>query len=222
MAEIQQKDDGGGKKGKQKKFNIHVDFTPMVDMNMLLITFFMLCTTMSKPQTMEISMPRKDVISEDEQEKVKASNAITVLLGKNDKVFYYFGEPTYDDPGLLKETNFSGEGLRAVLLGRNQEVVQQMKELKSKKERLEVSLEDYKTQSIEIKKNKNSPVVMIKASDFSTYKNMIDALDEMQICNIGRYAIVDIAAGDLRLLQDLTHDGYAPDLKEEIEWRTKQ
>jgi biopolymer transport protein ExbD len=222
MAEIQQKDDGGSKKGKQKKFNIHVDFTPMVDMNMLLITFFMLCTTMSKPQTMEISMPRKDVISEDEQEKVKASNAITVLLGKSDKVYYYFGEPTYDNPDLLKETDFSGEGLRAVLLGRNQEVMQQMKELKIKKDKLEVTLEDYKTQSIEIKKNKNSPVVMIKASDFSTYKNLIDALDEMHICNIGRYAIVDITAGDLRLMQDLTHDGYAPELKEVIEWRTKQ
>ncbi|MDR0738237.1 MAG: biopolymer transporter ExbD [Prevotellaceae bacterium] len=222
MAEIQQKDDGGGKKGKQKKFNIHVDFTPMVDMNMLLITFFMLCTTMSKPQTMEISMPRKDVVSEDEQEKIKASNAITVLLGKDDKVYYYFGEPTYDDPDLLKETDFSGEGLRTILLGRNQEVVQQMKELKAKREKLEVTLEQYKEQSIEIKKNKNSPVVLIKASDFSTYKNLIDALDEMQICNIGRYAIVDIVAGDLRLLQDLTHDGYAPELKEEIIYKEKQ
>jgi biopolymer transport protein ExbD len=194
----------------------------MVDMNMLLITFFMLCTTMSKPQTMEISMPRKDVISEDEREKVKASNAITVLLGKSDKVYYYFGEPTYDNPDLLQATDFSGEGLRSVLLGRNQEVVAQMKELKRKKETLEVTLEQYKEQSIEIKKNKNSPVVLIKASDFSTYKNLIDALDEMQICNIGRYAIVDIAAGDLRLLQDLTHDGYAPELKEVIETRERK
>jgi biopolymer transport protein ExbD len=221
MAEIQQKDDGGGKKGKQKKFNIHVDFTPMVDMNMLLITFFMLCTTMSKPQTMEISMPRKDVVNDEEREKVKASNAVTVLLGKGDKVYYYFGEPTYDDPNLLKETDFSGEGLRAVLLGRNQEVVEQMKELKLKRANLEVTLEEYKEQSIEVKKNKNSPVVLIKASDFSTYKNLIDALDEMQICSIGRYAIVDITPGDLRLLQDLTHEGYAPELQEKIIYQEK-
>ena len=62
MAEIQQKDSGERKKGKQKKFNVRVDFTPMVDMNMLLITFFMLCTSMSKPQTIEISMPRKDLL----------------------------------------------------------------------------------------------------------------------------------------------------------------
>lgn len=211
MAEIQQKDEGG-KKGKQKKFNIHVDFTPMVDMNMLLITFFMLCTTMSKPQTMEISMPRKDVF-EEEKEKIKASNAITILLGKEDKVYYYFGEVTYDDPEFLKATDFSGEGLRAILLGRNKEVVQQMKELKQKKTNLEITAEQFKEQSIEAKKNKNSPVVVIKASDFATYRNLIDALDEMQICNIGRYAIQDIEDGELRLLEELTHAGY--ELREE-------
>ena len=86
MAEIQQKDSGERKKGKQKKFSIRVDFTPMVDMNMLLITFFMLCTSMSKPQTMEISMPRKDLLNEQEQNKVKASKAMTILLGKEGRV----------------------------------------------------------------------------------------------------------------------------------------
>ena len=93
MAEIQQKDSGERKKGKQKKFSIRVDFTPMVDMNMLLITFFMLCTSMSKPQTMEISMPRKDLLNEQEQNKVKASKAMTILLGKEGRVYYYMGEP---------------------------------------------------------------------------------------------------------------------------------
>ena len=67
MAEVEVKDSGkGGKKGQQKKMKIHVDFTPMVDMNMLLITFFMFCTTLSKPQTMEISMPTNDKVTEEE------------------------------------------------------------------------------------------------------------------------------------------------------------
>ena len=187
-------------------------------MNMLLITFFMLCTSMSKPQTMEISMPRKDLLNEQEQNKVKASKAITILLGKEGKVYYYVGEPNYDDPDLLKETDFSSNGLRALLLGRNRFVVQKIRELKQKRANLEITNEEYMKQSSEIRKDKDSPVVLIKATDFASYKNLIDALDEMQICNIGRYAIMDITPGDLRLLQDLTHDGYAEDLKEVVRY----
>ena len=219
MAEIQ--DNGGGerKKGKQKKFSIRVDFTPMVDMNMLLITFFMLCTSMSKPQTMEISMPRKDLLNEQEQNKVKASKAMTILLGKEGKVYYYMGEPDYENPDMLQETDFSPNGLRAILLGRNQIVMQKIRELKQKKENLEITNEEYLKESAEIRKEKDSPVILIKATDFANYKNLIDVLDEMQICNIGRYAIMDVTQGDLRLLQDKTHDGYADDLKEVIEYR---
>ena len=62
MAEIQENNNKEKKGSKQKKMNIRVDFTPMVDMNMLLITFFMLCTSLSKPQTMEISMPSNDTL----------------------------------------------------------------------------------------------------------------------------------------------------------------
>ncbi|MFM2292370.1 MAG: hypothetical protein RIS29_2183, partial [Bacteroidota bacterium] len=80
MASLDTADHGGGKKkkggSKQKKVSVHVDFTPMVDMNMLLITFFMLCTSLSKPQTMEINMPT-DKGDEDQKNKVKASQAIT-------------------------------------------------------------------------------------------------------------------------------------------------
>ena len=81
MAEIQENNNKEKKGSKQKKMNIRVDFTPMVDMNMLLITFFMLCTSLSKPQTMEISMPSNDKnITEEQQNKVKASQALTLLL----------------------------------------------------------------------------------------------------------------------------------------------
>lgn len=92
MAEIQESDNKKGGKSKQKKMTVRVDFTPMVDMNMLLITFFMLCTTLSKPQTMEISMPSNDKnITEEQQSKVKASQAITLLLAGEDKLYYYEG-----------------------------------------------------------------------------------------------------------------------------------
>ena len=208
MAEIQENNSGKGKegKGKQKKMTIRVDFTPMVDMNMLLITFFMLCTSLSKPQTMEISMPTKDT-QEDMQTKVAASRAITLLLGEDDKVYYYLGEPNYQDYTSLKETTYTPDGLRAVLLARNANVVARINELKKKKLDGEITEEEFKTQSTEIKKDENAPVVSIKGTDESTYKNLIDALDEMQICNIRRYAIVPIAEGDLWLIKNLKSAG---------------
>lgn len=103
MAEIQQKETGKKKKGAQKKMDIHVDFTPMVDMNMLLISFFMLCTTMIKSQTLNISLPsneKKENLAKTNE--AKDSEAITIYLttdydekGKaaRNSVFYYFGRP---------------------------------------------------------------------------------------------------------------------------------
>lgn len=207
MAEVEQKESGEKKKGAQKKMKSHVDFTPMVDMNMLLITFFMLCTTMSKPQTMEISMPSNDKVTEEEQNKVKASQAITILLGDKDRVFYYEGEPQYDDYTSLKESSYEADGLRAMLQNRNHDVVEKMKELKEKKLNKEVSDEEFDTQAKEIKGVKTAPVVLIKASEGSTYKNLIDALDEMQICSISKYAIVDMTDGDKFLIENFEGKG---------------
>lgn len=203
MAEVEQKDGS-----KQKKFTIRVDFTPMVDMNMLLITFFMLCTTLSKPQTMEISMPSNDKnITEEDQTKVAASRAITILLGGDDRVFYYAGEPNYEDYNSLKEVSFRADGLRAVLTERNYDVIQKINELKREKLETNMSDEDFNKKASEIKNVKTAPVVMIKASDESTYENLIDALDEMQICSISKYAIVDMAEGDLFLLENFESKG---------------
>ena len=63
-----------------------------------------------------------------------------------------------------------------------------------------ISQEDYEKQSDEIREDKRAPVVMIKATDDSSYKNLIDVLDEMHICQIGRYAIVDLSDEDRMLL----------------------
>lgn len=111
MAEIQENNNKEKKGSKQKKMNIRVDFTPMVDMNMLLITFFMLCTSLSKPQTMEISMPSNDKnITEEQQNKVKASQALTLLLAEEGKLYYYEGEPDYKNYASLKETTYDASG----------------------------------------------------------------------------------------------------------------
>ena len=208
MAEVQAKDNGGKEKGKQKKMTIRVDFTPMVDMNMLLITFFMLCTSLSKPQTMEISMPSNDKVTEEEQNKVQASRAITVILGGDNQLFYYTGEPNYEDYNSLKETSYEADGLRELLLNRNREVVTEMNQLKKDKAEHKLTEEQYDEKVKELRKNeKTSPIVMIKASDDASYKNLIDVLDEMQICNISKYAIVDMTEGDTFLLDNLASKG---------------
>lgn len=208
MAEIQESSNKKGGKSKQKKMTVRVDFTPMVDMNMLLITFFMLCTSLSKPQTMEISMPSNDKdITEEQQTKVKASQAITLLLGDDNKLYYYDGEPNYKDYSSLKETTYEPDGLRDMLLKRNRTAVNEVNELKQQKLDLKISEDEYREKLSEIKSGKDTPTVIIKATDASSYKNLIDALDEMQICNIGKYVITNIADADQFLIQNYESKG---------------
>jgi biopolymer transport protein ExbD len=95
MASIDSGGDGGGhKKGpgvkKAKKMSTKVDMTPMVDLGFLLITFFIFTSTMSQPTAMNLFMP-KDVDKPEEQNKVKESGAFTIMLGKNDVVYFYEG-----------------------------------------------------------------------------------------------------------------------------------
>src|SRR5574344_227775 len=201
-AEVQESNKNSS--SKQKKMTVRVDFTPMVDMNMLLITFFMLCTTLSKPQTMEISMPSNDKnIKDDQRSEVKASQAVTILLDGNDKVYYFQGQPNYNDPKSLKETSYEASGLRAFLLAKNVIAVQKKKELDQKKLNLKINDAQYSKQLSDIKSEKQTPTVMIKATEKASYKNLVDALDEMQICSIGKYVITDITAGDKLLIKNL-------------------
>jgi len=102
MAEV---DTGGGKKVSTK-----VDMTPMVDLAFLLITFFMLTTTFSKPKAMEVNMPDKNV--KDETVKVKESLTTTFVLGEKDIIYYYSGK---DNPN-VSQTDYSENGLRKVIL----------------------------------------------------------------------------------------------------------
>jgi len=204
MAEMQEKEGKKGKKPKQKKHATRVDLTPMVDLGFLLITFFMLTTSMLKPQTMEISVPSKDKVQEDEQNKVKASQAMTILLGKENKLYYFFGtQENGIDPKVI-ETDYSSTGVRTVLMTKNYDVMKQVEQLKKDRADKKVSEVDYKKRLSDYRSSKDAPVVMIKATDDSNYKNLVDILDEMQICNIGRYAIVDITPEDLALIDKKT------------------
>lgn len=114
MAEMQEQGGDSGKGGKKraKRSSTKIDMTPLVDLAALLITFFMLTTTFNKPQTMEINMPVKDVPKE-EQIALKASNAMTIILGDDDEIYYYFGLAE-DNPEVL-ESSYASDGIRKVL-----------------------------------------------------------------------------------------------------------
>ncbi|MBC6991391.1 ExbD/TolR family protein [Hymenobacter sp. BT491] len=120
MAEIQQKADSGGKGGKKraKKMSTKIDMTPMVDLAFLLLTFFMLTTTFSKPTVMQVTMPVKPKPDDPEPPAIKASNAFTILMGENNKVYYYDGLLSSDTKPELKLSNYGPDGIRKELLQR--------------------------------------------------------------------------------------------------------
>src|SRR4029079_35113 len=93
MAELGGGGGGGHKKGgkvRSKKASTRIDMTPMVDLAFLLLTFFVLTSTLNKPQTMEITMPEKPK-DETEVPKVNEKDVLTIVLGENDKVYWYTG-----------------------------------------------------------------------------------------------------------------------------------
>jgi len=201
MADVNQ-DSGSHKKGgkkRSKKMSTRIDFTPMVDLGFLLITFFMLATSLIKPQTMEIAMPSNKDVVEEEKTVAKASQAITLLLGKNDKVFYYFGKT---EGAKLEETSYAADGLRKILLDKNYNVAKQVEDLKAEKSKIKMDENVFQKRLAELKANKNAPIVRIMATDNANYRNLVDALDEMNICSISRYAIVDIDEANLLLIKD--------------------
>lgn len=167
--------DGGGKKDKKvrsKKQNSKVDLTAMVDLAFLLITFFMLTTTLSKPQSMNLGLPDKDDPNKKEDPiKVDENRTMTILLGDNDKLVRYVGLlATPVSGGTPKDFTFGKDGIRKELLSRKKSVLA------------------YSTAK---GKPKNGMIVIIKPSKKSNYRNLVDILDEMAIVDVPTYAIVN-------------------------------
>lgn len=182
MAEMQVAEGGGKKGGKQraKKMSTRVDLTPMVDLGFLLITFFMLTTTLAKPQIMALVMPDKDLKVED-AEPVKESKVLTLLLGANDKVYWYEGisEPTLDS------TDYSAEGVRQVILNKMDKVKGLFGTETFKRKNKKGEEEEFTDGSF--------INVIIKPMRDSRYKNLVDALDEMAITKVRYYVILDVS-----------------------------
>ena len=203
---------------KQKKMDTRVNFTPMVDMMMLLITFFMLCTTLAKPQAMQLTMPSNDDtknLNEDQKQVTKASHTITLYLGSNDKVWYIAGLPNYDDPSCVKETTYGKDGIEKVLNEHTtEEGINPVARIKVEKKKLDAEKNAYNSKMTDeqyqaaLKKLKKGELpdgskvpaltVIIRPLNTATYENMVAALDEMLISNIDKYVIdnVDMMSDD--------------------------
>ncbi len=225
MAQIEQSSGGKKKKGAQKKMAIHVDFTPMVDMNMLLITFFMLCTTMIKSQTLSIALPTNEKLEQTELQKAKESEAITLILDtdyddngnvKGNTVYYYAGKPEMELNGNevvssnLEVTEFLGndgatqQGIRKILHDRNKDVLAEVEKKKQEWRDKKITEEQFQEAA---KKIRNSdqytrPVVIIKPMAGASWESVISALDEMQINQISRYQLGTLTDVDEAMVGD--------------------
>ncbi len=226
MAQIEQSSgDGKKKKGAQKKMAIHVDFTPMVDMNMLLITFFMLCTTMIKSQTLSIALPTNEKLEQTELQKAKESEAITLILDteyddnggvKGNTIYYYTGKPVVEYNGdqlissNLEVTEFLGndgvtqQGIRKILHDRNRGVLADVEKKKQEWRDKKITEEQFQEAA---KKIRNSdqyerPVVIIKPMPGASWESVISALDEMQINQISRYQLGTLTDVDEAMVGD--------------------
>lgn len=148
---------------KRRLVSTKVDLTAMVDLGFLLITFFMLATSFSKPKTMQVLQP-----AEGDPTPVPQSKTSTLIIGTGDKVYTYSLPEEMSSPNdfIIDSTDYSPDGLRKYIQRRQSEV--------------------------EAKWNDRSELfVIIKPLPGASFKNMVDVLDEMLINNVKKYAIMD-------------------------------
>lgn len=210
MAQIQ--NTGGAAKGKGKKRAKKsppiMDMTPMVDLAFLLLTFFVMTSTFSKPKVMSLVYPAKPDPNAEKTEQ-KINNAVTFLLSE-DRIFYYQGvfypegnvegKPTTQ----LEETNFGPDGIRKLLTDLNRFVLEKKADLDLKLKNEEIADSTYLRLVREAKSDNAALKVLIKTDDKATCRNFIDLVDELKIASIGVIAPIDINASELKLVQEKT------------------
>lgn len=202
MASIEEGGDSGHKKGpgvkKAKKLSTRVDMTPMVDLGFLLITFFVFTATMSSPTTLDLNMP-KDVKDVKEQTEVKESSVLSIMLGKNDVIYYYEGKLKEDGSNFKTATY---KTIRDIIVNKKKEVISRYvpdPECEAKAKAAGKPVSNCADKDF---------VVIIKPSPEATYKNTVDMLDEMTINQVRTYAMVKIFDQEFELIK--VTEGGAP------------
>jgi biopolymer transport protein ExbD len=207
MAEIADNGGGGHDKGgkkRPKKGSTRIDMTPMVDLGFLLLTFFVMTTTFSKPKVMSLVYPPK--MDDQPIERPKVNNGISFLLTK-DKIYYYTGE--FYGPGnndgkpvtQLQETTFGPQGVRTLLAKLNSYVISNKKGLDSKFHSKSIDEKKYKEMLSKLQTDRDALKVLIKTDDKATCENFVNLIDELEIAQVGVIAPVDITVPELELMK---------------------
>lgn len=204
MAQIQESggDSGKGKK-RAKRGNPPIDMTPMVDLAFLLLTFFVMTTTFSKPMVMKVVYPAKPKNDKIIPPSSMINNALTFILTK-DRIFYYDGEffkegnPKGQPATVLTETDEAG--VRKLLAERNQFVIDKKKVFAKQLRDKQIVDTTYVSLMTEAQKNEKAVKVLIKTDDKALTKGFVHMIDECMIADIGTYTHVDINPDELNLL----------------------
>jgi biopolymer transport protein ExbD len=195
MAQIQ--DNGGGGHGKgdkkrAKKQSTHVDMTPMVDLAFLLLTFFVLTSTFSKPKVLRMIFPEKLDENVKDQKAPEVKDGITLLLTANDKIYYYRGslKPNTE----LIPIDYTRTGLRKVLVDYNADMLVKLQDIQKRLNKLDdkdtAAKRKLDEEVLNVQKA-SKQIVLVKNDEGATYRNMIDVMDELMITQIAKYYVID-------------------------------
>lgn len=161
--------------GKQRKKQIRVDMTPMVDLGFLLITFFMFTTNFTKPNVMDLGLPAKDPNPIPKRYDILPKNQVTFILGKDNRVFYHQSSKEDLNKNTLKETDFSGINITKII-----------------------------SEAYDNAPAKENFTIIIEPTDDANYKNFVDVLDNVAISKKEHYGVTDIKPWEKKVYNELT------------------
>lgn len=191
MADVPEGGGGGGgrhQKKRAKKGSTKIDMTPMVDLAFLLLTFFILTTTMYKPSTLQLTFPVPPDPNAPQPKLDKVNNAVTIFLTKGDQIFYY---KDAFKPGETQLTRTDFSKITPLLIDWNQRTFQTIQELGKQLNANQITQAAYDSLKNNAQKEKDAVFVIIKPDKDAKYRNMIDMVDDMAISGIGKYAVQD-------------------------------
>ncbi len=206
MAEIQQSGGNDGGKKRAKKQSTRVDMTPLVDLAFLLLTFFVLTSTFSKPKVLRMIFPEKLDQDNPQLKRPEVKDGLTILLTGNNEIYYYTGSLKAETE--IIPTDFTKNGLRKVLIEKNASLIKILKdleiELAKANERDTATVNRIQRESKQAQQE-SKLVVLLKHDNEATYENVIDVIDEFLITQIAKYFVVEdnLAEMETELLKKL-------------------